>query len=158
MKILAVLCLCIPLIASAQIDEFESSNTLPAAPEPGAPHAESFWKNKVNRTLVATEFSTRMLDAYTSHYNATSSCHCTVEVGTIFGIWSMKPIVKNEAADYSFFVGVAAGTSELSSWLWNARPHRHPKFMHAVSRLVLAADSGVEGVVSARNCTLMKRK
>lgn len=99
-----------------------------------------------------------MVDAYTSYYNEASSCHCTVEVGTILGIWSMKPIVKNEAVDYSFFLGVAAGTSELSSWLWKASPHRHRKIMHAASRLVLFGDATIEGVVSGRNCNLMTRK
>ena len=70
----------------------------------------------------------------------------------------MKPVVRNEAVDYSFFVGVAAGTSGLSAWIWKAGAHRHTRLMHVASRIILAADVGVEGAVSGRNCYLLSRK
>lgn len=160
MKILAVFCLCIPLIASAQNSDPDSASSLPTAPKASVHRAgeEGFWSDKVNRTLVVADFSARTLDAYTSYSNATSSCHCTEEIGTIFGLWSMRPIVKNEVADYSFFVGVAAGTSEVSALIWKVGVHRHNRLLHIASRLLLGLDAGIEGAVAAHNCNLMRKE
>jgi hypothetical protein len=153
MKLLSVLCLGSFLGASGQ----SLLSNLPEAPE-SAEKALRFLFNNVDRILVGIEFSTRALDATTTHINMSNRCNCFKEVGTVFGLGNMGPVASRPVADHSFFIGVAVGTSVLSSWMWNSSEHhRHGRAMRMVARLILVGDSSLESLTDIRNLRLMNK-
>jgi hypothetical protein len=149
----------------------EAANLIPSAPLPAIPLAlvrpvaavsqspstefKPFSANNVNRTLVATEFWTRGLDAFTTHEDLNNRCGCYHEASRFLGL-NMTPMVKTTAGAYSYSLGVAATYSIISAKLWNVSKNhpRHARLLRVLSRALLVGDSSMEVNADVRNFTI----
>ena len=166
--------------AVAGSDDYSSStamavaaNTFPSAPmppmslafvrpvaapsQPGNRDFKPFSASKVNHLLVATEFWTRGLDAFSTHRDLNDPCGCYHEGSHFLGL-NLTPMMKTTVGAYSYSLGIAAMYSMLSAKLWDAgKDHpRHARLLRAISRTLLVGDSSMEMTVDVRNFTIPK--
>lgn len=122
---------------------------------PSSPKFKTFSTSPLNRTLVATEFWTRGLDAFSTHRDLSNSCNCYHEATRVFGL-SMTPMFKTTIGVYSYSLGIAATYSFLSLKLWNASQNhpRHARLLRTLSRALLIGDSLTETAADVRNFTI----
>jgi hypothetical protein len=119
------------------------------------PLAPGFTSSKVNRGLIATEFSARFLDGLTTRIDLTDSCQCHSESSELFGA-SLQPVYSTTAGAMAYSLGVAAAYTFAADWAWregNKHP-RHLRLWHAASRLMLMGDSAMEFYLVRNNLTL----
>lgn len=123
---------------------------------PSYAKSRPFLTSRLNRTLIATEFSTRGLDAYSTHRGLNNPCNCYHEESHIFGL-NLGPMLKTNAGAYSYSLGVATIYSFVSAKLWNASQNhpRHARLLRALSRDLLIGDSSMEGAVDVSNFSAM---
>jgi hypothetical protein len=120
------------------------AETLPNAPQPAL--KQPFLSSRVNRSLVAAEFTTRLLDAISTEQFIHNPCHCFHEAGSFAFAAQHAPL------QYGYSLGVAAGYTMLSKELWK---HGHRKLARGVLMFDIAYDAKV-GVVN--NEMLVRRK
>lgn len=126
---------------------------------PGNPRSAEFKRfsaNKVNRTLVATEFWARGLDAFSTHQKLTNSCMCYHEASRFFGL-DMTPMLKTTVGAYSYSLGIATTYSFISAKLWDAsKDHpRHARLLRTLSRALLIGDSSMEITADVHNLSIV---
>jgi len=68
---------------------------------------KSFRSDRLNRVLVANEFWTRSLDAFSTVRKLNDPCRCFREASRFFGM-DMTPVFKTQVSCYSYFLGIAA--------------------------------------------------
>lgn len=126
-----------------------------AATPPSSPKFKTFSTSLLNRTLVATEFWTRGLDAFSTHRDLNDPCNCYHEASRFLGM-NMTPVFKNTAGAYSYSLGVAATYSFVSAKLWNASQNhpRHARLLRTLSRALLIGDSSMETTADVNNFTI----
>lgn len=150
MNTLCALLLLFPLTAAAV-------EPLPDAPKPHHARVEPFLANKLNRALVISDFSARMMDAVSTHAFLTDSCNCFMEKGTFYGTFSMRPIAESNAGMYLYSAGMAAAFSLASGYLWTRgqHSHHHQKLYKFAARAVLAYDIQSEARFDVNNWVLI---
>jgi hypothetical protein len=145
------------LIPSAPLPAISVALVRPVAAVSQRPSTEfkPFSSNKVNRTLVATEFWTRGLDAFSTHEDLNNLCNCYHESSRFLGL-NMTPMVKTTLGAYSYSLGVAATYSIVSAKLWNASKNHpnHARLLRILSRALLVGDSSMEINADVRNFTI----
>ena len=149
-----------------------ATNSIPDAPSPmplafsiraaSIPNSRSadfkpFRSDKFNRSLVATEFWSRGLDAASTHRKLNDPCGCYREASRFFGL-DMTPVFKSEVGAYSYSLGVATAYSFISTKLWNEskRHPRHARLLQRLSRSLLIFDSSMEITADIHNLRLVK--
>jgi hypothetical protein len=116
---------------------------------------KSFRSDRLNRVLVANEFWTRSLDAFSTVRKLNDPCRCFREASRFFGM-DMTPVFKTQVSCYSYFLGIAAAYSFVSSKLWNAGKNhpRHARLLRRLSRSLLIGDSAMEAAVGIHHLSL----
>ncbi|MGH9607956.1 MAG: hypothetical protein ACRD3N_19890 [Terracidiphilus sp.] len=116
---------------------------------------KTFSTSRLNRTLAATEFWTRGLDAFSTHRDLNNPCNCYHEGSRFLGM-NMTPMLKTTAGAYSYSLGIAATYTFISSKLWNAsRNHpRHARLLRTLSRTLLIGDSSMETAADIHNFSI----
>ena len=138
-----------PAIASSMVRPIPTLNQKPS------PDFKPFSSSKVNRALIATEFWTRGLDAYTTHRDLNDPCGCYHESSHFMGM-NMTPMLKSGVGAYSYSLGVAAAYWYVSNKVWNATKNhpRHARLLHFLSRGLLVGDSAMEMTADVGNLTI----
>jgi len=116
---------------------------------------KSFRSSKFNRSLVATEYWVRGLDALSTYNKLNDPCRCYHEASRFFGL-DMTPVFKSEIGAFSYSLGVATAYSLISAKLWNAgkRHPRHARLLQRFSRSLLIGDSSIEITADIHNLGL----
>jgi hypothetical protein len=144
----------------AAVLPFSSSLERPMiAPSPPPPVRElrppRFTASKLNRGLIATEFSARFMDGLTTRIELTGPCRCHKESSEFFGL-SMQPVMNTTPGAMAYSLGVAAAYTFAANWAWR-QGYKHPRHLrlwHAASRLLLVGDSTMEIYAVSNNLTL----
>ncbi len=115
---------------------------LPSVRELRAPR---FTTSKLNRGLIATEFSARFMDGLTTRIDLTDPCRCHKESSEFFGL-PLQPVMSTTPGAMAYSLGVAAAYTFAANWAWR-QGYKHPRHLriwHAASRLMLVGDSTME--------------
>jgi hypothetical protein len=102
---------------------------------------DGFLHSRINRILVASEFTSRFLDAVSTRQFENDPCHCIYERGHFYGTFSLAPVMASGVGAYSYSIAMASAFTFGSRALWNHGEHsRHRTIYHLAARAVLAFD------------------
>lgn len=119
-----------------------------------------FLQNKINRQLVSTEFSTRLMDGHTTRMNVADPCRCIKEVGTFYGMFSLQPIAAHAWSQYAYSAVMAGGNVGVSMAVWHRaeRVKRHRKVWETTARLVMGSDIVVNAVAGVASNIIARKE
>lgn len=122
---------------------------------PDAPKPQAYLQNGINRALVASETSARLLDFVSTAQFEHDPCGCIVERGHFFGTFSLAPISRSTPASFAYQMGMAATFSGVSRELWKESQKHHSRLLRLASRGVLLYDLRYEVEVPINNWRLI---